>query len=415
MTIRQLLTHTSGFRAWIPLYNAPTHEEKLQLIWNEAPINPPGSAYLYSDLNLISLQLVLERITGRALDTLLHDEITAPLGLRRTRYNPPASWKPRIAATEDARKPWSGLERGLVWGEVHDENAFSLGGVAGHAGVFSTAWDLAVLGRTLLNGGAYGRARVLRPESVELMFTDFNTAFPGDEHGLGFELYQHWYMGAMATPRTAGHTGFTGTSLVLDPTTDSFLVVLGNSVHPVRSWRSGSAPRVAAGNNLARAVPVRPARRTYGLVLRDGERRDRHPRPARRSTPPRAPHGCAARCGGTPNPRRTLSTWRPRRTAARPGSRVPFTTTRHGEQPQEHPAGTVTGWSGRVWHRLTAGLPAHRQLGLRWRYTSDRLYVGRGAYVDGLRVRAADGVLFDEARPADASRIEAKGWTASAD
>ena len=84
--------------------------------------------------------------------------------------------------------------------------------MAGHAGVFSSAWDLAVLGRTLLNGGAYGRARILSPASVELMFTDFNTAFPGDEHGLGFELYQHWYMGAMATPRTAGHTGFTGTS-----------------------------------------------------------------------------------------------------------------------------------------------------------------------------------------------------------
>src|SRR5690606_11214232 len=76
---------------------------------------------------------------------------------------------------------------------------------------------------------------------------------------LRFELYQHWYMGAMATPRTAGHTGFTGRALVLDPTTDSFLVLLGNSVHPVRSWRSGSAPRVAAANNLARAVPVRPA------------------------------------------------------------------------------------------------------------------------------------------------------------
>ncbi|MDG4865949.1 serine hydrolase, partial [Streptomyces sp. T-3] len=260
ITIRQLLTHTSGFRSWLPLYKEPTREGKLRLIWNEAPLNPPGTKYLYSDLNLISLQLVLEKITGRPLDALLRDDITAPLGMRRTRYNPPASWKPKVAATEDARLPWSGLERGLVWGEVHDENAFSLGGVAGHAGVFSCAWDLAVLGRTLLNGGSYGRARILEPESVELMFTDFNTDFPGDEHGLGFELYQHWYMGAMATPRTAGHTGFTGTSLVLDPTTDSFLVILGNSVHPVRSWRSGSAPRVAAANNLARAVPVRPAR-----------------------------------------------------------------------------------------------------------------------------------------------------------
>ncbi|EFL37708.1 serine hydrolase domain-containing protein, partial [Streptomyces griseoflavus] len=192
VTVRQLLTHTSGFRSWIPLYAAPTYEEKVRLVYDEKPASPPGTAYLYSDLNLISLQLVLEEVTGRSLDTLLAEEITGPLGMRRTRYTPPASWKPGIAATEDARRPWSGLDRGLVWGEVHDENAHSLGGVAGHAGVFSSAWDLAVLGRTLLNGGAYGRERILAPESVELMFTDFNTAFPGDEHGLGFELYQHW-------------------------------------------------------------------------------------------------------------------------------------------------------------------------------------------------------------------------------
>jgi CubicO group peptidase (beta-lactamase class C family) len=414
ITIRQLLTHTSGFRAWIPLYAAPTYEEKLRLIWDEAPVSPPGTAYLYSDLNLISLQLMLERITGRALDTLLHDEVTGPLGLRHTRYNPPASWRPRIAATEDARRPWSGLDRGLVWGEVHDENAFSLGGVAGHAGVFSDAWDLAVLGRTLLNGGAYGRARVLRPESVELMFTDFNTAFPGDEHGLGFELYQHWYMGAMATPRTAGHTGFTGTCLVLDPTTDSFLIVLGNSVHPVRRWRSGSAPRVAAGNGLARAVPVRPAHgrtawfsgmasaTTATLTL---PALDTSAGPARLrcalwwDTEPRADVLVleATTDGGT--------TWQP----------VPFTTRRPGRPAEQHPAGTVTGWSGRVWHRLTAGLPAARHLSLRWRYTTDRLYVGRGAYVDGLRVEAADTVLFDDSRPADAARVAAAGWTASAD
>lgn len=83
---------------------------------------------------------------------------------------------------------------------MHDENAYSLDGVAGHAGVFSCAWDLAILARTLLNGGVYGRARILSAASVDLLFTDFNTAFPGDAHGLGFELYQHWYMGAMATP-----------------------------------------------------------------------------------------------------------------------------------------------------------------------------------------------------------------------
>ncbi|MFJ3024518.1 serine hydrolase [Streptomyces tendae] len=414
VTVRHLLTHTSGFRAWIPLYSAPTYEAKVQLVYDEAPVNAPGTAYLYSDLNMISLQLVLEQVTGRTLDVLLREEITAPLGLGRTRYNPPASWRPRIAATEDARKPWSGLDRGLVWGEVHDENAFSLGGVAGHAGVFSSAWDLAVLGRTLLNGGSYGRARILRPESVELMFTDFNTDFPGDEHGLGFELYQHWYMGAMATPRTAGHTGFTGTSLVLDPTTDSFLVVLGNSVHPVRSWRSGSAPRVAAGTNLARAVPVRPAEgRTAWFSGTASSATATLTLPALDTSAGRARLRCALWWDTEPGSDALVleastdggTEWRP----------VPFTTTRRGEAPREHPDGSATGWSGRVWHRLSAGLPAARGLTLRWRYTTDRLYVGRGAYVDGLRVEAAGDVLFREARPADAARVETVGWTASAD
>ncbi|MFF4565101.1 serine hydrolase [Streptomyces sp. NPDC001435] len=414
ITIRQLLTHTSGFRAWIPLYNAPTHEEQLRLIWNEAPLNPPGTKYLYSDLNLISLQLVLERVTGRALDVLLHEEITGPLGLSRTRYNPPASWRPQIAATEDARRPWSGLDRGLVWGEVHDENAYSLGGVAGHAGVFSCAWDLAVLGRTLLNRGVYGRTRILAPESVDLMFTDFNTAFPGDEHGLGFELYQHWYMGALATPRTAGHTGFTGTSLVLDPTTDSFLVVLGNSVHPVRGWRSGSAPRVAAGNNLARAVPVRPAQ--GGTAWFSGMASNTSATlalPALDTSCGTARLRCAVWWDTEPGSDVLVlesttdggAAWQP----------VPFTTTRQGEDPEEHPAGTATGWSGRVWHRLTAPLPAAGQLVLRWRYATDRRYVGRGAYVDALRVEAATTVLFDEARPADAARVTAAGWAPSTD
>jgi len=411
ITIRQLLTHTSGFRSWIPLYSAPTYEEKLQLIWKEAPLNPPGTKYLYSDLNLISLQLVLEKITGRPLDALLRSEITAPLGMHRTRFNPPSSWRPRIAATEDARKPWSGLERGLVWGEVHDENAYSLGGVAGHAGVFANAWDLAILGRTLLNGGVYGRARILEPESVELMFTDFNTAFPGDEHGLGFELYQHWYMGAMATPRTAGHTGFTGTSLVLDPTTDSFLVLLGNSVHPVRSWRSGSAPRVAAANNLARAVPVRPARgrtawfsgmatatsATLTLPALDVDAGGRLRCALWWDTEPQADALFLESSGDGGE------TWQP----------VPFTTARDGDASEGHPAGSVTGWSGRTWHRVGADLPEAGGLVLRWRYTTDRLYVGRGVYVDALRVGDDDRVLFDEARPADSARILAVGWVAS--
>ncbi|MGW0708515.1 serine hydrolase [Streptomyces sp. NPDC002643] len=415
VTVRELLTHTSGFRAWLPLYEEPSYEGKLRLIWDEAPVNPPGKAYLYSDLNLISLQLVLEQITGLGLERLLHDEITAPLGMHRTRFNPPASWKPRIAATEDARAPWSGLDRGLVWGEVHDENAYALGGVAGHAGVFSCAWDLAVLGRTLLDGGVYGGTRVLEPKSVDLMFTDFNTAFPGHAHGLGFELYQHWYMGAMATPRTAGHTGFTGTSLVLDPTTDSFLVVLANSVHPVRTWRSGSAPRVTAANHLARAVPVRPAhgRTAWFSGMTTSTTATLALPPLDTSTADR-PRLCCALWWDT-EPRSDVliletstdegSTWQP----------LPFTTTHGDDAPQDHPTGAITGWSGRVWHRLGAELPRATGLMIRWRYSTDRQYVGRGTYVDGVRVDSGSGVLFDESRSADAARITAAGWTAATD
>ncbi|MBB6437929.1 serine hydrolase domain-containing protein [Streptomyces candidus] len=416
ITVRQLLTHTSGFRAWIPLYLQPTREGKLEMLWNETPANPPGTTYLYSDLNLISLQLVLEEITARSLDTLLREEITAPLGMRRTRFNPPADWKPGIAATEDARKPWSGIDRGLVWGEVHDENAYGFGGVAGHAGVFSTAWDLAVLARTLLNGGVYGRARILREESVELMFTDFNTDFPGDEHGLGFELHQHWYMGAMATPRTAGHTGFTGTSLVIDPTTDSFLIVLGNSVHPVRSWRSGSAPRVATANDMARAVAVRPAQgRTAWFSGMASAATATLSLPVLPLASGRGLLRCDLWWDVEPSAD-TLAleasadagaTWQP----------VPFTTVRRGGRPEPHPGGAVTGWSGRLWHRAGADLGPYegKRVTLRWRYTTDARYVGRGVYVDGLRVTDGDRTLFDEKRPRDAARIEAAGWTASAD
>lgn len=419
ITIRQLLTHTSGFRAWIPLYSAPTREGKLTLIWNEVPASPPGTVYLYSDLNLISLQLVLEKITGRTEDVLLREQITAPLGMHRTRYNPPASWRPKIAATEDERPPWSGLDRGLVWGEVHDENAYSLDGVAGHAGVFSCAWDLAVLARTLLNGGVYGRARILSAHSVDLLFTDFNTAFPGDAHGLGFELYQHWYMGAMATPRTAGHTGFTGTSLVLGPTTDSFLIVLGNSVHPVRDWRSGSAPRVATANQMARAVAVPPARgRTAWFSGLASASSATLALPPLSLTSSRARLSCALWWDTEPDSDFLFlegssdagTSWQP----------VPFSTVPAPQdrrpRPEPHPAGSVSGWSGRVWHRLDADLSAWHgtELRLRWRYATDQLYVGRGVYVDAIRVEDGGRTVFDEGRAGDAHRIDADGWAPSA-
>ncbi len=145
-----------------------------------------------------------------------------------------------------------------MWGEVHDENAYAFDGVAGHAGVFSRAWDMAVLARTLLNGGVYGGVRILSEKSVDLMFSDFNTAFPGDDHGLGFELYQHWYMGAMATRVPGGTRASPGPAS--SSTHDGLLPRHhGQLRSPGAHLAAGSAPRVAAGDRFARAVPVRPA------------------------------------------------------------------------------------------------------------------------------------------------------------
>ncbi|BBC36993.1 D-alanyl-D-alanine-carboxypeptidase/ endopeptidase AmpH [Streptomyces graminofaciens] len=240
ITIRHLLTHTSGLRPELPLYDCPSHPARLGLLRAEEPTTRPGTTHIYSDLNFLLLQHVLERLTGRGLDTLIHDGITHPLGMTSTVFGP----CPTAAATEDQRRPWAKTDRGMVRGEVHDENAWSLGGVAGHAGLFSTAHDLAVLCRTLLAGGSYGPARVLGPDFVDLLLTP---------PGLGFTLDQPRFMGELAGRGAAGHTGFTGTSLVLDRATDTFLVLLTNAVHP-RRREPINAARAAAGTRVARAV-----------------------------------------------------------------------------------------------------------------------------------------------------------------
>lgn len=154
VTVRMLLTHTSGLPAFVPLWSRyPTPAERFAaaLATPLAPGAEPGTRYVYSDLGLIALGVLVERVTGRPLAALVADGVTAPLGMTDTGYNPGPQRRSRIAATE--YQPYAG--RGMVWGEVHDENAWSLGGVAGHAGVFSTAADLAVLCQSLLNGGEY--------------------------------------------------------------------------------------------------------------------------------------------------------------------------------------------------------------------------------------------------------------------
>ncbi|WP_330457549.1 beta-lactamase family protein [Streptomyces sp. NBC_00820] len=239
ITVRQLLTHTSGLRPELPLYDCPDDTARLALLRAEAPLAEPGT-HLYSDLNMLLLQCVLERTTGLTLDVLIEDGITRPLGMTATTFGP----CPGAAATEDQRRPWAKADRGMLRGVVHDENAWALGGVAGHASLFSTGHDLAVFCRTLLAGGSYGPARILGPDLVELLLT---------APGLGFAVDQPWFMGELSGRGAAGHTGFTGTSLVLDPATDTFLVLLANTVHP-RRRPPDSRPRAATATRLARAV-----------------------------------------------------------------------------------------------------------------------------------------------------------------
>ena len=280
-----------------------------------APTSTPGTTYVYSDLNLITLGVLLERQTGSSLDRLVAQRITGPLGMKDTGYNPDPSLKPRIAATEFQSAP----ARGMVWGEVHDENAWSLGGVAGHAGVFSTAQDMAVLSQAMLNGGTYGGDRILSPSSVEAMTTNYNVAFPDDAHGLGFELDQRWYMSGLSGPRTAGHTGYTGTSVVIDFASRSFVdrAVQPGAPEPQLGQQQPGPPGGGAG---ARPRPGGPA---AARVPPRGSAARRTP-PARPSPPARSTcHGrrrCRSTCSSTPSPP-TRSPWRPRATAAGRGPR----------------------------------------------------------------------------------------------
>lgn len=251
ITVEQLLTHTSGLRPdpAPSLWQLPD-DERAGAVLDTVPAAPPGVRHYYADRNLIVLALAAEALTGTSLDVLVRDRITGPLAMTSTMFNPPRSLLPRIAAQEYQTNP----PRGMVRGVVHDENAWAFGGVAGHAGVFSDADDLAILAQTMLNGGRYGDVRILSDGAVAQLLTDHNAHLGAQPQGLGFELNRDWYMGALATPATAGHTGFTGTAIVIDPATATFTILLTNAVHPCRSWGSINPVRRAVADDVARSL-----------------------------------------------------------------------------------------------------------------------------------------------------------------
>jgi CubicO group peptidase (beta-lactamase class C family) len=216
----------------------------------------PGTTFRYSSVGLMVLGRLVEKLTGKTLDRALRDHLTTPLGLRDTGFRP-LDWvsnRQRLVAT-DAR-----TSRGLLRGTVHDDVCDILGGVAGHAGVFATAADVAVIGQMLLDGGTYRGKRILRAATVEKMLTNVNAGKPAidaerpgrsADHGLGVEMNQSWFMGRLASAASFGHTGFSGTSLLVVPSRRQVVVLLTNRAHPNWSWSDPDTHRVAVHNAIA--------------------------------------------------------------------------------------------------------------------------------------------------------------------
>ncbi|RYY23127.1 MAG: class A beta-lactamase-related serine hydrolase [Sphingomonadales bacterium] len=229
ITVRHLLTHSSGLKpSGVFWSKARDRQGILKQIYALSAGDPPGTAYKYQDFNIILLGEIIERITKHPLDRFVRREIFHPLGMKDTGFNPRLS--PRIVPTEQDDT----LRHALIRGVVHDENAYLMGGVAGHAGLFSTAGDLARLAQLYLDGGTYGGKRLLRASTVAL-FSTAQGIPAGSTRALGWDMPPSTgWAGPFASPNAIMHTGFTGTSIYIDPTRNAFVILLTNRVNPTR-------------------------------------------------------------------------------------------------------------------------------------------------------------------------------------
>ena len=229
VTIRMLLEHRSGLPAGRDLWRlTQTPEEARAAVLSTPLFAPPGQYVEYSDLGADVLGFIVEAVSGQRLDQFLDQRVFTPLGMTDTHFRPDVSLRGRIAPTE--LTPPRGYP---LRGEVHDENAFALGGVAGHAGLFSTASDLAVFAQMLLNGGSYNGTRIVADSTVKLF-----TRRAAGTRALGWDTCGgHGSCGKYLGDNAYGHTGFTGTSLWIDPDREMFVVLLTNRVHAARARR----------------------------------------------------------------------------------------------------------------------------------------------------------------------------------
>lgn len=228
ITVRNLLTHYSGLRPDLDLAPAWSgYETGIAKALADAPKTPPATKFVYSDINFILLGEIVRKVSGRTLPDFTHDEIFHPLAMDDTRFNPPSAWRPKIAPTE--LDPATNLP---LRGVVHDETSRYMGGVAGHAGLFSTADNLGRFARMMLNRGQ----TIFTPATVERFTTPQSPIGQSAIRGFGWDIDSPYSgnRGERFPIGSYGHTGFTGTSIWIDPTSQTYVILLANSVHPHR-------------------------------------------------------------------------------------------------------------------------------------------------------------------------------------
>ena len=238
ITLRHLLTHVSGLRPDVDLHPWTGYDAAIELAKDEVPTSPPGETFVYSDINFFLLGDIVSRVTGQSLDAYLKRRVFEPLGMKETGFNPPKSLLPRMAPTErcaeqDAwpcKRPGAAPLRGVV----HDPTARRMGGIAGHAGLFSTARDLQRFVRMLINNGELGGVRVLSAASVRTMTSPQTPAGMRNVRGLGWDIDSTFSgnRGDLFPIGSYGHTGFTGTSLWIDPSSGGYVIFLSSRLHP---------------------------------------------------------------------------------------------------------------------------------------------------------------------------------------
>lgn len=262
-TVRHCLTHTAGLNPGRPYYKECTTHNEMFLRYAEEPLSwTPGTRRRYSDVGFMILGKIVEMAARDSLDAFCKRRIFTPLNMARTAFNPPKEWRDRCAATEKCA--WRGR---VMCGEVHDENAYAVGGVSGHAGLFSTAEDLAIFCRAFMDG------KILKPETIKAMTPlGLLPFYPWQTMGWKVDPWAGGSEGYLPCRTAIGHTGWTGTSIWMDPVSGCFVILLSNTCHPSRSARDTESLRRTFHDAVARQLFPGRATPHTGLdrLVRDG-------------------------------------------------------------------------------------------------------------------------------------------------